>query len=251
MKMKKDTFIYSLNDPLTNVPMYIGKSDYPNIRLTTHLRCNGNNKKTNWIKSLNKKSLTPKLEILDKIQKDTWKFWEKHYISLYKSWGFELKNGSVGGEGVDEITAWKISKANKGKVSSFKGKKHSQETKEKLSMAHKGRVAWNKGKKLSKEHIEKLIKSHKGIIPSKETRKKLSDSMIKRIKLGQKFGAKVGHIVSSETREKIRNSNKGKTVSQEQRNKIRKALIGKKMPEEIKSKISKSMKRFFSSNNKI
>ena len=50
--------------------------------------------------------------VLDFQPEDEWKFWEKHYISLFKSWGSNLQNKNNGGGGpnlVDIITKNKIS----------------------------------------------------------------------------------------------------------------------------------------------
>ena len=39
------------------------------------------------------------LETIDEVFDSEWKFWEKHYISLFRSWGFELENRNDGGGG--------------------------------------------------------------------------------------------------------------------------------------------------------
>ena len=51
-------------------------------------------------------------------------------------------------------TCAKMSSAKKGKVSAFKGQKHSEETKAKIGESHKG-------KKLSEETIAKMLASRK------------------------------------------------------------------------------------------
>jgi len=131
----KTTFIYSLDDPRTGEPCYIGKANDPQKRLMGHLRSRNLlniTHKVSWIKSLLKRDLKPVLNIVDEIPLNNWQFWEQHYISLYKSWGFNLTNGTKGGDGND---CWQ--------------KLHSEETKKKISLAHLG-------KKLSKEHKSKL-----------------------------------------------------------------------------------------------
>lgn len=107
------TFIYCLIDPRTNQVRYIGKSDHPTQRYKEHLYQNRKTYLKDWVKSLKKENLKPELIILDEVLLSEWEFWEKHYISLYKSWGFKLCNMTEGGDGIihtEEIKA-KISKA--------------------------------------------------------------------------------------------------------------------------------------------
>ena len=99
--MDKKTNIYYLHNG-NDVPFYIGKTvQNPIKRLNNHKKVFGDN---------------TLLEVIDVVENDNWLFWEKHYISLFKSWGFNLTNGTSGGEGSN----------------GFKGKKHSEETKRKL-----------------------------------------------------------------------------------------------------------------------
>lgn len=129
------TFIYALIDPRDNQVRYIGKSNKPGQRLIDHLSesriCKKHGSlKVNWIKSLLKLNLKPELLIIDEISFDEWQFWEQYYISLYKSWGFVLKNGDNGGLGsgrVSENVRRKISKTLKGNIPWNKGKNHSLE----------------------------------------------------------------------------------------------------------------------------
>ena len=96
----ENTFIYALTCPISDNIRYIGKSDIPKARFAAHLRRKEvNPHKDNWIKSLALNGLLPKLEILDTVPKSEWEFWEKHYISLYRSWGVPLVNILDGGDG--------------------------------------------------------------------------------------------------------------------------------------------------------
>ena len=151
----KSTYIYSLNDPETGQPRYIGKSNDPQYRLTYHIgRKEKKSKKESWIHSLKSKGLKPILEIIDEVPDKDWKFWEIHYISLYRSWGFSLTNGTEGGDGVSTGNIpWNkgltgiysketIEKIRKGSVGNTNGKnrigyKHTEETKKKISQHHK------------------------------------------------------------------------------------------------------------------
>lgn len=91
--------IYSLNCPITGTPKYIGQTiRLPRERLASHLMVYKNNKRNSWIKGLLLKGTKPVMEIIDEVPISEISFWEMHYISLYKSWGFDLKNGTHGGE---------------------------------------------------------------------------------------------------------------------------------------------------------
>lgn len=98
----KTTFIYSLSDPRTNQIRYVGKTNNPKERLVNH--CNPARYrptyKFNWIKELRGLGLKPILEVIDEVPLDDWKFWEKFWIQLVKSWGFLLVNHTNGGDGL-------------------------------------------------------------------------------------------------------------------------------------------------------
>ena len=119
-------YIYSLSHPITKEVRYIGKTINLKIRLKDHLDKTKNIKatyKSNWIKSLLKQNLKPVIEIIDEVEESEWEFWEIFYISLFKSWGFKLTNGTKGGDG---NSCWQ--------------KHHTEETKRKISLAHKGKI---------------------------------------------------------------------------------------------------------------
>ena len=149
------TNIYILKDPITNDIRYVGKSDNPDKRYLSHINENRNNTyKENWIRQLKEKGLLPILEIIDIVPGENWTFWERWWISLFKSWGFNLVNIGIGGEGgpLSEETKKKISLSNKGKQPRL-GKKFSEETKKKMSIDRTG-------KKQSNDHILKRAKSN-------------------------------------------------------------------------------------------
>jgi hypothetical protein len=159
------TIIYYLHRG-DKVPFYVGKTkNQPNKREKSHQ------------KRLNDYSII--LEIIDHVE--DWRYWEKHYINLFKNLGHNLINQNSGGGGpeiVKESTKQKISQANKGTVhplegrlatsKKLKGRKLTQEQVEKIrqaklgkpnpkkgkpdgpkpgvSSSHKGRVSPNKGK---------------------------------------------------------------------------------------------------------
>lgn len=100
----KTKFIYSLSCPETKIVKYIGKTNNINRRLRNHVSNNSlsnSTKKNNWIISLLRRNLIPLIEIIDEVEEYNIDFWEKFYISLFKTWGFELLNGTEGGDGYD------------------------------------------------------------------------------------------------------------------------------------------------------
>lgn len=187
-----NTFIYCLIDPITNLVRYIGKTINPNCRKEVH-------RKKDW---------NPIFEILDEVPTAEWKFWERHYISLYSSWGFVLENKNPGGGGptIHTIeTKRKISLSlsgnknpNYGKTTYIKGKKLSEITKKKISLAGMGN------------------KRALGTKRTDETKLKLSMA-----KLGTKNpmhgipSPLTGKTFSEEHRRKLSESKKGKKLSKE------------------------------------
>ena len=124
-----ETIIYYLHRG-DKLPIYVGKTkNLPNKREKAHQ------------KRLNDPSII--LEVIDSV--DDWRYWEKHYITLFKNLGYPLTNKNSGGGGseiVKESTKQKISQSNKGTIHSIEGR---------LSRGKK-----MKGRKLSPEHIEKI-----------------------------------------------------------------------------------------------
>lgn len=99
----KICYIYGLVDPITNDVKYIGKANNTRKRLHTHLTKNNLVKctyKNNWINGLLNKKLKPELIIIDEVLQSEWEFWEKYWISQFKTWGFKLTNLTDGGGGV-------------------------------------------------------------------------------------------------------------------------------------------------------
>jgi len=158
--MKKTTYIYFLHNG-NNIPFYIGKSVSPKGRMPLHKKSFGN----------------VFMEVIDNVDTSEWLFWEKWYISLFKSWGFILENKNIGGGGVSFHSEKTKSKMRKPKPEGFgekttnrlKGIPQSPETIAK-------RVAKITGKKRTLEQREKLSQSFKGRIFSDERNKKIGDA---------------------------------------------------------------------------
>jgi hypothetical protein len=139
--------------------------------MANHLTCKKNNKRTSWIKSLLLNGLSPVMEVIDLVDINEINFWEMHYISLYNSWGFELKNSTFGGEGGGRPIAESREKMRQAKL----GKKQSEETKLKRSLSLMG----NKnglGYRHTDEEKQKIVSNKKKFKHSEETKKKISNS---------------------------------------------------------------------------
>jgi hypothetical protein len=105
---------------------------------------------------------------LDLCYNEEWKFWEKYYISLFKSWGFILTNQNNGGGGATKFT---------------------EETKQKISLAKKGKsnsnISRNKGRIITEEENKKRSLSLKGYKHSENRNNKISKTR-KKLKLRYK-----------------------------------------------------------------
>lgn len=114
------TYIYSLSDS-TGI-RYIGKSDDVEVRLKNHLKecTRKRTKKEKWLYSLKQRGEQPVLEVLDTVAVKDWSWAEVYWIAQCKAWGYNILNGTDGGEGSN----------------GFQGKKHTEETKEKCRAAN-------------------------------------------------------------------------------------------------------------------
>lgn len=135
------TNIYVLEK--NNIPFYIGKTVNFAVRKCNHRKKFGDD--ITWF-------------FIDLVSDTEWKFWEKYYISLFKSWGFKLENKNDGGGGATKYTMEqcdKISKtklgmkynitddAKQNKSNKLIGLKRSEETKHKISLAKKGHECYS------------------------------------------------------------------------------------------------------------
>jgi hypothetical protein len=142
------------------VPFYIGKT------------------KGTWRENIHKRNFGQDINFfkIDLVEDNEWKFWEKHYISLFKSWSFKLENKNNGGGGpivYTEEQKQKMRKPHKkgtGEKISKKllGKKRgpqSEETKRKVSLIRTGKSQpniskANKGRKIL--WADKIGNAHRG-----------------------------------------------------------------------------------------
>ena len=172
----EQTIIYYLHNG-NDIPFYVGKTINLKARLRGHKKIYGSH---------------IQLEIIDKVDTTKWVFWEKYWISQFKTWGFELTNANNGGGGVAFCTPnhkQKISQAQKGKRYHL-GKTHTQNTKL-LMGVHK------KGNQYKLDYIT-----------SQETKDKIRES-------------KLGKTHSNESKIKMSQARKGKPLSKEHIDKIK------------------------------
>lgn len=112
-------YIYSLSDE-NNVIRYVGKTNNIKDRIKRHIneskKCRTHKEK--WIFNMLQNNLKPKIEIIEDVPYNEWERCEIYWISQLKCWGFNLLNGTSGGEGSD----------------GFKGKKHNEKSKEKIRL---------------------------------------------------------------------------------------------------------------------
>ncbi len=92
------------------------------------------------------------------------RYWQEHYNVVKEGLNCKLVGTKDRSGYISEETRRKISKANKGKVSSMKGRIHSEETKRKMSEAQK--KIPRKGRPIGSKHTEetkrKMSESRKG-----------------------------------------------------------------------------------------
>lgn len=177
------------------IPFYIGKTNEINWRKQSHKRTYG---------------FDTVLEVIDEVPISEWKFWETHYISLFRSWGFKLENKNNGGGGSTNIIFSdernkKVSQNNKGKILTVEHKNN-------ISRANIG-ISRNKGIIREKYIGLKISKSNMGRKHSDEHKNKISQVL-------------TGIKRSQQTKDKISISSTGKTKSPEHKLNISKKLLG-------------------------
>lgn len=89
------TEIYYITYDHEDIPFYVGKSINCYSRFFAHKKTYGKN---------------IKMVKIDIVKNQEWLFWEKHYVSLFKSWGFKLDNKNNGGGGSTKASKEKIKK---------------------------------------------------------------------------------------------------------------------------------------------
>lgn len=202
-------FIYALKEPDTGEIRYVGKTSNPDKRFHEHIDNNPREKtrKYYWIQSLKSRGLEPVLEILDEVSGEHWRQWEVAYIEFFQEQGWNLTNGTPGGDGFgsgeyhpffgkrltdghrqkisgenhhqfgrspSESTRQKNSAANSGEKHPFYGKHLTDAHKQKLSVANLGEKSPRFGKHLTDAHRQRISSAHRGHKASEETKIKMS-----------------------------------------------------------------------------
>lgn len=134
----KTVFIYTLNDPITGLVRYVGKTKNVSHRFRNHLyrARQGRNHRVCWIRSLLAQGLKPVFVIVDEVSEIEWPSWEVAYIEFFRECGCDLVNANQGGEGgicPSEETRRKMSRAHL-------GKRQSEATRLKIGLASANRV---------------------------------------------------------------------------------------------------------------
>jgi hypothetical protein len=171
-------YIYALFDPRDGEIRYVGKTDDLCRRYAHHL-CPAyykrGHKKFKWIQSLERRQLTPRLLVLQECDESTWIEAERWWIWHLRREGNRLTNMTAGGDGT-----W--------------GYRHSPESKQKMSVIAKGKKRAPRTPEYFETLRQRLTEQNK----SPEMRAKVS-------------AHHSGKAKSDETREKLRQANKGRT----------------------------------------
>lgn len=130
-------FIYALIDPFTFKVRYIGKTINLKQRFNRQMVERSNTHRCNWIKSLADKGKKPTQVVLQELNDgEDWQAAEIKWISIAKKYGWDLVNGTDGGDGVTNVSGEGRARM----LATWKGRKHKPETLLKLSARSKGRV---------------------------------------------------------------------------------------------------------------
>lgn len=103
-----NTFIYVLRCPIANAIRYVGKTKFPETRLSGHLNAAKNNHTKHhcarWIRKLLASGLEPMLEIIYLVPDgEGWQEAETRLIAEYRAAGHPLTNSTAGGDGFHDM----------------------------------------------------------------------------------------------------------------------------------------------------
>lgn len=95
---ERKVFIYGLKCPSTEQVRYIGMTCNLKSRYSRHITESKGYHKNLWIAKLKRDGLKPEMVIIDEVDFCDWEEAEKKYILLFKSFGADLTNKTVGGD---------------------------------------------------------------------------------------------------------------------------------------------------------
>lgn len=173
-------FIYGLVDPKTEQVRYVGQTKDVKRRLRNHLndaRRGVKSHKYNWIRSLAKSKLKPKITVIEKCNGNSADEREQYWIAYYRGREDKLTNQTDGGFGARGYTRTKEERKNisvrmEGNQHGL-GNVHTEEYKKQSSERQKDRVFSDKTiqkmkkaardrtdrSSLSKEHVQKILEA--------------------------------------------------------------------------------------------
>lgn len=105
--------IYTLGHPITGEVRHVGKTKSTlNDRLSKHVH-DGKYKKrsnhiVNWVGILLDNGLRPKIELIEEVANDNWRFWELYWQYQFRTWGYNLCNHDYSIK--EPIDGWKMPK---------------------------------------------------------------------------------------------------------------------------------------------
>jgi hypothetical protein len=230
---------------------YVGKTSNLDKRLKRHLSSSylkDDTHKNRWIKAELKNRNKIQIVLLEKVLDNCWQDDEIKWIKNLKEQGFNLTNGTDGGEGLFLESGDIIKKRNetrkKNNLESKKTEIKKFKIKEQEGRWFAERRCVNCNKKLihsaknfsaiihlmrKSENKECLVCRSTDRVLSNETKYKISKSKENLTQETRDKFSKIhkGKKVSKKTRKKIREANLGKTHSQETKNKMSIARLGK------------------------
>lgn len=107
--MAETVYIYALVDPRNDDIRYVGKTIFPERRLTCHINEKRSNRsKISWITELRQEQLSPEMRILETCDETNWEDREKFWIKHGHESGWKLLNKTEGGYGPYEWTPPKM-----------------------------------------------------------------------------------------------------------------------------------------------
>ena len=197
--LSREWSVYALCDPSTGDERYVGWSFNPKKRLSQHLNSARKGVQTHnaaWLRQLLAMGLRPNIKILQ-TGTDNPAHAEIFWIQTLRNRGARLTNLTAGGDGL-----WGASAETRAKISKLKrGVKHSAKARANMS-------AGRRSSEKVKANLELLHRNNVGRKQSDAERRKRSlimkNSARAQANMAQLNASRIGHIVSVETRNKIR-----------------------------------------------